>query len=70
MPTTNTLRLLQSLLIILQVINAGLATMHVSPSVALVLGAVLGGLQFYVHSTVGSDVVVMNKRELGVDDAR
>jgi hypothetical protein len=50
---TNTLLLLQSILIVLQVINAGLA--EVLPStpvahfIALCSAAILGGFQFYVQ---------------------
>jgi len=59
--TKNTLTVLQSLLITGQIINGGLASLHASPTVAVIVSAVLGGFQFYVHAATGSDVTETKK---------
>ena len=41
---------LQSGLVTLQIINAGLATVHASPVLALIIGAVVGGVQTFVQN--------------------
>ena len=43
------LLLLQSMLVTLQVINAGLATIVQDQAITLVVGAVVGGLQYFVQ---------------------
>jgi hypothetical protein len=45
----NTLLLLQSVCITVQTINAGLAAITQNAAVALIVGALAGGLQFYVQ---------------------
>lgn len=40
---------LQSMLVTLQVINAGLATIVKEEAITLVVGAVVGGLQYFVQ---------------------
>lgn len=47
---------LQSLLVSLQVINAGLATVHANALVVLIIGAVLAGLQLFVQNA-GNNMV-------------
>ena len=45
----NTLLFLQSLLITLQMVNAGLGTTVHNPTVSVLIGAVVGGFTFYVQ---------------------
>lgn len=47
--TTNTLLMLQSILVTGQIINGGIAAITHNAMVVLIGGAVIGGLQFYVQ---------------------
>lgn len=51
MSTVNWTRLLQAILAALQVVNGGLSTIHANPTISLMTGAALMGLQMYVHET-------------------
>ena len=53
-PTT--LLLLQSLLITLQTVNAALGTVVKDPAISLLIGAVIGGFQYFVQN-VGNKTV-------------
>jgi hypothetical protein len=53
-PTT--LLLLQSMLITLQTINAALGTIVQNPAISLVIGAVIGGFQYFVQN-IGNKTV-------------
>lgn len=48
--STTTILLLQSLLITLQMLNAGLSGVVHNPVVSLMLGAIVGGFQFFVQN--------------------
>ena len=52
----STLLLLQSACITLQTINAGIAAITQNAAAALIIGAIAGGLQFYVQHA-GNQVV-------------
>lgn len=47
--STNTILLLQSLLIFLQMINGAIATVTQNATIALLIGAFVGAFQFYVN---------------------
>lgn len=49
MGSSNSLMTLQAFLTSLQMINAGLATVHPNAWVVLIVGAAVGGLQLYVQ---------------------
>jgi hypothetical protein len=57
--STNTILLLQSLLIFLQVINGAIATITHNAAVALIVGAFFGAFQFYVQH-IGNQTVPAN----------
>jgi hypothetical protein len=55
--SANTVLLLQSMLITLQMVNAGIATIPSVPTaVAVIASAVVGGFQFYVNH-LGNQIV-------------
>ena len=51
MSKANWLRLAQAFLLALQVVNAGAAATNMDPKAALIISAIVAGVQYWVHET-------------------
>ena len=64
-----TIAFLQSLLVFLQIANAGIATVTKNPLVALLLTAFLGALQFYLNALGNASITEPVKTRLAELDS-